>query len=190
MPSGSPPQPSMLPRLRRKPAPPPRPRRRRGVRRPPSYYLVAGLDLRAEMERLCALPCLGGPEGPLVARPPELAVRRASRRPRSRLGFAVPEEHRLSVTAYPGIRRGDVEETLLHELVHIAIGEGEGGRRWHGREFTSTLRRAMREAYGVTGVRAPNTYHGTYAEALERIHAREAAMEARGVHPDQLELAG
>ena len=70
------------------------------------------------MARLSALPALGGPDGPLVDRRPELAVRRASKRPRSRLGFAVPEEHRLSVTVYPGIRRGDIEETLLHELVH------------------------------------------------------------------------
>ena len=48
----------------------------------------------------------------------------------------------------------------------------------------------MREAYGITGVRAKNTYHGTYAEALERRHAREDEMAARGVHPEQLELAG
>lgn len=150
---------------------------------------MAGVDLRAEMGRLCRLPALGGEEGPLVRRPPELAVRRASKRPRSRLGFAVPEEHRLSVTAYPGIRRGDVEETLLHELVHLAIGAAPGGRRWHGREFTETLRRAMREAYGIKGVRARNTYHGTYAEALERAHARAAALDARGVHPEQLELS-
>lgn len=174
------------------PANPPRARRtvRAGTRRPDRYYAVAGVDLRAEMERLCTLPALGGPEGPLVRRPPELAVRRASKRPRNRLGFAVPEEHRLSVTAYPGIRRGDVEETLLHELVHLAVGASPGGRRWHGREFTATLRRAMREAYAVTGVRAKNTYHGVYAEALERRHTREAAVAARGVHPDQLELAG
>lgn len=151
---------------------------------------MAGIDLREEMERLCHLPALGGPEGPLVRRPPELAVRRASVRPRTRLGFAVPEEHRLSVTAYPGIRRGDVEETLLHELVHLAIGSSPGGRRWHGREFTEALRRAMREAYGIAGVRAKNTYHGTYAEALERRHAREDELAARGVHPEQMELAG
>lgn len=180
----------MRPRLLRKPRPrPPSPRRRAGAR-PPRYYVVAGVDLRAEMARLSALPAIGGPDGPLVHRPPELAVRRASKRPRSRLGFAVPEEHRLSVTAYPGIRRGDIEETLLHELVHLAVGAAPGGRRWHGREFTETLRRAMREAYGVVGVRAPNTYHGTYADALERRHAAAARLSARGVHPDQLELAG
>jgi hypothetical protein len=157
--------------------------------RPARYFLAAGIDLRAESERLCRLEALGGPDGPLVARPPELTVRRASKRPRSRLGFAIPDENRLSVTIYPGIRRGDVEETLLHELVHLAVGASPGGRRWHGREFTATLRRAMAEGYGIRAVRARNSYHGAYADALERKHAREAALASRGVHPDQLELS-
>lgn len=183
----------MLPRRFRKPSPRPvqraRPRRPTGSR-PARYYRVAGVDLRAEAARLSALPALGGAAGPLVSRPPALAVRRASVRPRARLGFAVPEEHRLSVTAYPGIRRGDIEETLLHELVHLAIGAAPGGRRWHGREFTETLRRAMLEGYGVTGVRVKNTYHGAYAEALERRHLAEARLAGHGVHPEQLALTG
>ena len=165
-----------------------RPRRRHRGPRPARYYLAAGIDLREEAARLCRLDSLGGPGGPLAARPPELTVRRASKRPRSRLGFAIPEENRLSVTAYPGARRGDLEETLLHELVHLAVGASPGGRRWHGREFSETLRRAMAEAYGIRVVGVRNTYHGAYAEALERRHAREAAEAARGVHPDQLEL--
>lgn len=149
--------------------------------------MVAGVDLHAEMKRLSRLPALGGDAGPLARRPPRLAVRRASKRPRSRLGFAVPEEHRLSVTAYPGIRRGDAEEVLLHELVHVAIGSAPGGRRWHGREFTETLRRAMLEGYGVVGVRAPSSYHGAYADALERRRAR-ASRRGAALHPGQLEL--
>ncbi|MEZ5073820.1 MAG: hypothetical protein R2691_03160 [Solirubrobacterales bacterium] len=96
-----------------------------------------------------------------------MAIRRASRRPRSRLGFAVPAENRISVTAYPGIRRGDALETLLHELVHIAVGPATEARRWHGREFRTTLRAAMAEAYGVTGVGAANAYHGAYADAID-----------------------
>ncbi|MEO7197981.1 MAG: SprT-like domain-containing protein, partial [Solirubrobacterales bacterium] len=127
---------------------------------------------------------------PLAQRPPELTVRRASKRPRSRLGFAIPDENRLSVTAYPGIRRGDLEETLLHELVHLAVGSSPGARRWHGREFSETLRAAMEEGYGLTNVRARTTLHGTYAEALERKRTRAATDAARGIHPDQLELAG
>jgi hypothetical protein len=128
---------------------------------------VAGLDLANELERLCRLAALGGPQGRLASDPPDLTVRRAARRPRSRLGFAIPDENRISVTAYPGIRRGDLLETLLHELVHIAIGPAAEGRRWHGREFTVALRAAMAEGYGVAGVRAPSSYHGAYADALE-----------------------
>ncbi len=176
-------------RRQRKPSRPQPRRRARPASRPPRYYLAAGIDLRAEAERLCRLDALGGEDGPLVKRPPELTVRRASKRPRSRLGFAIPEEHRLSVTVYPGIRRGDLEETLLHELVHLAVGASPGGRRWHGREFSETLRRAMAEGYGIRGIRPANTLHGTYAEELERIHARDAALAAQDVHPDQLELS-
>jgi hypothetical protein len=170
-------------------APRPKPRARPGTR-PPRYWQAAGIDVRAETERLCRLEALGGEAGPLVARPPEVTVRRASKRPRSRLGFAIPDENRISVTVYPGIRRGDLEETLLHELVHLAVGASPGGRRWHGREFTATLRRAMAEGYGIRAVRARNSYHGAYADALERKHAREAALAARGVHPEQLRLTG
>ena len=138
------------------------------MKRHPSYYVVGDLDLGAETARLCRLGALGGAAGRLVATPPELTIRRASKRPRARLGFAIPEQNRLSVTVYPGIRRGDLLETLLHELVHLAIGASAEGRRWHGSEFKATLRAAMAEAYGVTGVSAPSSYHGAYAEAIER----------------------
>ena len=105
--------------------------------------------------------------GPLAAREPELKVRRARRRP-NRLGFAVPAQFRLSVTAYPGIRAGDVLETLLHELVHLHVGRGPGAHAWHGSAFKRALARAMAEAYGVAVPRLRNTLHGAYAEALER----------------------
>ena len=142
--------------------------RSRPTRRPASYYVVDGLDLAGETARLCRLDALGGPDGRLVTDPPELTIRRASKKPKARLGFAIPEQHRLSVTVYPGMRRGDLLETLLHELVHLAVGAAAEGRRWHGREFKDALRAAMAEAYGVTGVDAPSSYHGAYAEALER----------------------
>lgn len=86
----------------------------------------------------------------------------------------MPAENRVSVTAYPGIRRGDVLETLLHELVHIAVGPATEARRWHGREFRATLRAAMAEAYAITGVRAANAYHGAYADAIEARRQRPA----------------
>ncbi|HEX6117723.1 MAG TPA: hypothetical protein VFY99_11535 [Solirubrobacterales bacterium] len=144
-------------------------------RRKRGYYLVEGLDLHEEMERLRALPIFAG--GELARRRPELRVRRPSKKP-NRVGFAIPGEWRISVTAYPGIRAGDAQEILLHELVHLHVGELPGAHRWHGRGFRLALHRAMVEAYGLEVPRPRSIHHGYYAEAIER---------ARG--PEQLELA-
>lgn len=122
------------------------------------------MALDEEMERLRALPVFA--TGPLAERRPLLKVRRASRRP-NRLGFAVPTEFRLSVTAYPGIRTGDVLETLLHELVHLHVGRAVEAHAWHGPTFKRTLSQAMREAYGIAIPTPRATLHGTYAEALQ-----------------------
>jgi hypothetical protein len=126
-------------------------------------YFVAGVPLDLEMDRLRALPVFD--DGPLSARP-RLKVRRASRRP-NRLGFAVPTQFRLSVTAYPEIRPGDVLETLLHELTHLHVGRAAEAHAWHGPTFKRTLARAMHEAYGVSIPPPRSTLHGTYAEAIE-----------------------
>ena len=123
------------------------------------------MPLDRELERLRALPVFA--DGPVAAARPGLKVRRARRRP-NRVGFAVPAEFRLSVTAYPGIRAGDALETLLHELVHLHVGRAAEAHAWHGRTFKATLARAMREAYGVEVPAARATLHGTYAEAIER----------------------
>ena len=155
-----------MPRLRRRRPEPPPPRPR-----PRSYYLVAGVALDDELERLRTLSVFA--DGPLAKRRPELKVRRASRKP-NRLGFAVSSEYRLSVTAYPGIRPGDVLETLLHELVHLHVGRAAESHAWHGRTFKATLARAMSEAYGVDVPIPRNTRHGVYAEAIERALARPA----------------
>ncbi len=139
---------------------------------------MAGIDLREEMGRLRGLPAFAG--GPLPGREPELKVRRARRRP-NRLGFAVPTQFRLSVTAYPGIRAGDALETLLHELTHLHVGRAAEAHGWHGATFKRTLARAMEEGYGVGGLNPRSTIHGVYAKAIER--ARLAAAE-----PLQLQL--
>jgi hypothetical protein len=122
------------------------------------------MPLDEEMDRLRALPVFA--DGPLADRRPELKVRRASSRP-NRLGFAVPSEFRLSVTAYPGIRAGDVLETLLHELVHLHVGRAKEAHGWHGPTFKRTLSRAIREAYGITMPTPRATLHGPYAAAIE-----------------------
>src|SRR5260221_1774573 len=138
-------------------------------RRNSSYYLVAGVALDQELERLRPLPVFA--EGSLATRKPELKVRRAGKRP-NRLGFAVPTEFRLSVTVYPGIRPGDVLETLLHELVHLHIGRAAEPHAWHGRTFKQALAAAMKEAYGIT-IRPPaSTRHRAYAEAIEQAQAQ------------------
>jgi len=144
---------------RRAPAPP---------HRPGSYYLVAGVALDEELERLRALPVFA--DGPLASRRPGLKVRRAGKRP-NRLGFAVPAEFRLQVTAYPGIRPGDILETLLHELVHLHVGRAAEPHAWHGQTFKRALATAMQQAYGIA-IRLPSsTRHGTYAETIERARA-------------------
>ena len=130
-------------------------------------YLVAGIPLDQEMDRLRALPVFAA--GPLSSRP-QLRVRRARTRP-NRLGFAVPSQFRLSVTAYPGIRPGDVLETLLHELTHLHVGRAAEAHAWHGPTFKRTLARAMQEAYGISIPPPRSTLHGTYAEAIERSRA-------------------
>jgi len=137
--------------------------------RPPAYYLVAGVDLDEEMERLRTLGAFAG--GPLAAARPELKVRRASRRP-NRLGFAVPSQFRLSVTAYPDIRAGDALETLLHELTHLHVGRAAEAHAWHGPAFKRTLAEAMQEGYGVSIPAPRSTLHGPYAEAIEQALAR------------------
>ncbi len=127
---------------------------------------MAGIQLDEEMDRLRALPVFA--DGTLARVRPELKVRRASRKP-NRLGFAVPSEFRLLVTAYPDIRRGDVLETLLHELVHLHVGRAKEAHAWHGPTFKRTLAQAMREAYGITIPTPRATLHGPYAEAIEAI---------------------
>src|SRR5215218_7910241 len=117
------------------------------------------------MDRLRALPVFA--DGPLVAERPELKVRRAQSRP-NRLGFAVPTQHRISVTAYPGARAGDILETLLHELTHLHVGRAAEAHAWHGPTFKLILSQAMLEAYGVSIPIPRHSRHGIYAEAIER----------------------
>ncbi len=159
------------PANRPRPATPPRPPA--PTHRGPAYYLVAGVALDRELERLRGLPVFA--DGPLAARAPALKVRRAQKRPQ-RLGFAVPSEFRLQLTAYPGARPGDVLETLLHELVHLHVGRAAEPQAWHGRVFKRALATAMEQAYGVAIPPPANTRHGIYAEAIERARVGPRAV--------------
>lgn len=147
-------------------------RKPRAPTRPAGYYGVAGIALDREMERICRLPVFAN--GPLAKRRPELRVRRASRKP-NRLGFAVPSEFRLSVTAYPGIGAGDVLETLVHELTHLHVGRADETHAWHGATFRHALGEAMYEAYGLTVPVPRSTRHGFYAEAIEELLVGQAS---------------
>jgi hypothetical protein len=128
-----------------------------------SYYVVGGVPLDVEMERLRRLPVFAG--GPLTRFNPRLAVRRARRRP-NRLGFAVPSQMRLSLTAYPGIEAADALETLLHEMTHLHVGRAPETQAWHGRTFKRALARAMLEGYDIDIPIPRNTRHGVYAAAI------------------------
>ena len=132
------------------------------------------------MSRLRALPAFA--DGPLASRRPELKVRRARKRP-NRVGFAVPSDFRLSLTAYPGIRAGDALETLAHELVHLHVGRAKEAHAWHGRTFKTVLARAMEEGFGVTGPSPRSTIHGFYAEAIESTLGRSEPSAATRLRP-------
>ena len=64
------------------------------------------------------------------------------------------------------------------EISTPGIGPATEGRRWHGREFTTTLRAALAEAYGISGVGARSSYHGVYAEAIEARIAAPGRQQA------------
>ena len=150
------------------------------MRRGPSYFTVAGIRLDREMTRLRDLPAFA--DGPLASREPELKVRRARKRP-NRVGFAVPGDFRLSLTAYPGIRAGDALETLTHELVHLHVRRAKEAHAWHGRTFKAVLARAMEEGFGVAGPSPRSTLHGFYAEAIESALGPAQASLATTLRP-------
>ena len=134
------------------------------------------------MERLRALPVFAG--GPLAA------VRaRAQGAPQPRAGRTGSASRSRASGAsrsptIPGIRPGDAQETLLHELVHLHVGRQPGGHAWHGRVFKRTL--AAGDARGLrdhAALRPRSTLHGTYAAALERrrlLSGEQLALELAG----------
>lgn len=132
-------------------------------------YTVEGVDLRKEMDKLLKLRVFGGRQGRLFRNPPELVISRRTQYPSSQLGYAEMHgswgHYRITVATYPGQTLADARETLVHELVHVAVGLNHG----HDATFRETMTKAFREAYKVLPVGvAHNRYHGRYAAALMR----------------------
>ena len=48
------------------------------------------------------------------------------------------------------------------------------------------MARAMQEGYGVGDVKPNGSYHGAYADALERIRSQARPKRSRTFHPGQL----
>lgn len=136
-------------------------------------YTVDGVDLRDEMRKLIKLRAFGGKTGRLFRRPPTLLIRKHSYHPRSQMGVAYPSRNQITIATYPGQTLADARETLVHELVHIAMGTTH---EIHGPNFRKLMTTAFKEAYKVYPMGAGhNVYHGRYAEALRR---RERAAAA------------
>lgn len=138
-------------------------------------FTVDGLNLEAEMKRLCRLKVFWRGNGKPM-REPTLIVKRMKRYPQTRLGWCRYSDRTICVIAYPGIDRYDAMETLLHELVHVFEGTDTYSKRpHHGDNFKRRFRDAMREAYGVSFW--PRTvYHGGLAQRL-----RDAAITPGGM---------
>jgi SprT-like family protein len=141
-------------------------------------YTVDGLDLRAELARLCKLRTFKAPgagPGRLARRTPELTVTHRRARPTYELAAADDWGWRIRMAIWPGMDTADARETLVHELVHLFVGRQEGNNAWHGPTFKRVMRAAFREAYGPDIVAVDNVYHGRHAAALR---AREAEAHA------------
>ena len=173
------------------------------------YYVVAGIDLRAELARFIALelfapvPGIGVPSvlgSDVRAYVPVLKIRRCREKPRSRLGsctlrgvhrltnirvLGAPSpvrgtpHHEIRISAYPGISPHDVRETLLHELVHAFVGLHQG----HGPRFKMTLRRAAHQAFGVQPILLSRC-HGEISRLLGGASPTAAAFPAPPTAPE------
>lgn len=129
-----------------------------------AYYTVAGLDLQVELKRMLKAPTLKK----LKRRNVSLKVRRASRCPSSRLGWAKYWKAEIQVTTYPGQDRYEAQEILLHELCHLAAGQDTfSGQCHHGPHFKKLFREAMYEVFGdAPGLGMSNVYVGNLSGYL------------------------
>ena len=123
---------------------------------------IAGVDIVKETERLMKLPAFSR-----LRTTPTFKVRRFSSMP-SKLGHAEVWRNHIQMHDYPGCTREDVEETLVHELVHL-ITRHECDRA-HDNVFQDKMAECFEAAYGCRAFGARrNRYHGRYARGL-RLH--------------------
>jgi len=135
-----------------------------------AYYTVAGVNLLEEMRRMIqAKAFIGTSLRRPCNKPPTLVVRRASRKPYTRLGTAYWSRWMIRITDYPGVTEHDVKETLCHELAHLATPGTVHGPRWR-----TMFRLASEELLGVRP-RLEKRFHG---EVTGLLKAREAAESA------------
>jgi hypothetical protein len=143
-------------------------RTKRIQRRTAAYYTVAGVNLADEMARM--LQAKAFVDTPLQGHPPRLLVRRASRRPRT-FGRAEYRYWAIRIVDYPGITATDVQETLCHELAHMATPGAGHSVRWK-----TMFRLAAEELLGVRP-RLDRHFHGEVSGLLR------AAAEKRDLKP-------
>lgn len=133
-------------------------------------YIIDGLDLRVELDRLLALPVFHGSVHDIER--PTLKVRRSTRQPR-RLGFA-RGGHTLSVSFAwtTNHDRFDAQEVLIHELTHIWFQQLDIDERVaHSSKFWNMHDLVFEQATGIDPRSLPprtNIYHGRYASAMRR----------------------
>lgn len=125
-------------------------RARRERERERERLTIAGVHLPSEAATILRRsPTLRELSPGLTAEKIEFKARRSSKRPRT-LGYAWPYDRRVSVTDYPGVTAEGARETLLHEIVHLAVGRDPSDHAaWHGRAFQKALRDARAEVYGL-----------------------------------------
>lgn len=121
------------------------------------------------------------PSDPVIVNPPSLKIRHANLAPRSRLAFAQPAQNRISVTVYPGIKLVDIQETVLHELVHIFIGRYLiCNEKPHGPLFHKVLEAAFVEAFPKAVKHLKGQMRaslGRYSQALHYLQLEESGAD-------------
>lgn len=143
--------------------------KQRAARATAERFTVAEIDLRDEMHHFVHHAEVFIP---LRGQKIDLRVRRCSRKPRTRFGFAWWHKMQIRILAYPAIDVHDVRETLVHELVHLVVREG-GSDGAHGVKFRATLRLACEQLFWIRPT-LNRIAHGEIAGLL-RAHAPRAA---------------